>query len=210
MRRALAAAGLVVALGAAATVVALAVTAGATGAKAPTVLASPSGSGPAEPVSEADFCFVESMIFYRVEARRMGAVLLDADGISTAAREVATDVVAAQDAEMADLREWYVAWAAAKPLERPDEGPCAGHGAHADMPGVPTWAQRTDLAEAAGADAETLFAELMLAHTAGVIDLAQDALAADPHSLVREAAEQAIADGQHDTAAFEALAARPR
>lgn len=199
----MAAAGIVAALAVAGGAVALAVAAGSM--QAPTVMATPSGTGTAEPVSESDFCFVESMIFYRVEALGLSEVLLDTDGITPAARDLASAAVAEQDAEIDELREWYVSWSAAKPLERPDEGPCAGHGAHADMPGVPTWSERTALAGAAGAEAEALYVELMLAAHAGVIDLAEETLAGDPHPLVRAAAEDAIAQGERETGALTAL-----
>lgn len=194
------------AVGAAAIAVALAVTAASSGASRPTVVASPGGSASAEPVSEADYCFVESMIFYRVEAAGISGVLLDTDAVSSPTRALAADLVAHQQAELDDLREWYVSWADARPLERPDQGPCAGHGAHADMPGVPTWQQRTELADATGAQAEALYLALMRAQVAGVADLAATTLAGDPNSLVRVAAEQAVAEGERDAAALAARA----
>lgn len=199
----MAAIGIVAALGIAGAAVALALWASST--ESPTVMATPSGTGEAEPVSESDFCYVESMIFYRVEALGIGEVLLDTDGITPAAAEFASAVVEEQDAEIDDLREWYVSWSDAKPLERPDEGPCAGHGAHADMPGVPTWAQRSALAEATGPEAETLYIDLMLAQNAGVIDLSTETLAGDPNILVRASAEEAIAQAERDIEALTAL-----
>ena len=103
-----------------------------------------------------------------------------------------------------------MAWSDARPLERPEEGPCAGHGAHADMPGVPTWAQRSELAAASGPEAEALYVALMQAHAAGVIDLATTTLEGDPNSLVRAAAEDAISQGERGAAALAALAVRQR
>ncbi|KRA24237.1 hypothetical protein ASD65_07235 [Microbacterium sp. Root61] len=196
MRNAVAAVGLVVALSTAAVAIAFAAMAGRPGGEAPTVMASPSGTGPAEPISASDFCFVESMIFYRVEARELGVVLLDTPEVSPDAEEVATESIAEQDAALDALREQYVAWSAAKPLERSDDGPCAGHGAHADMPGLPTAAQRTELASATGADAERLYIALLQGQTAGVIDLATETLAGGPHGVVRATAEEAVAQGE--------------
>ena len=201
----MAAAGIVVAVGAATAAILLAVASGSSGNGAPTVLATPSGGGPAEQVSESDFCFVESMIFYRVEATGIGGVILDTEGISPEARAVAADLVAEQEDELVELRERYVAWSDARPLERPEGGPCAGHGAHADMPGVPTWGERSDLADATGAEAETLYVTLMRAHIAGVIDLAATTLQGDPNSVVRATAENAISQGERDAAAMAAL-----
>ena len=207
LRRALAVTGVVIALAAAGTIVAFALAAGATRAEAPTVHASPSGSGQAEPVSAADFCYVESMIFYGVAARALGEVVLEADGVSPEVRTLASEVVAREHAEIAELRELYVAWSDAKPLERPDQGPCAGHGAHADMPGVPTWSERSSLAAADGVDAETRYVALMLSHSADVFDLAEDTLAGHPHSIVRAIARETAVDTERVAAALRALAA---
>ncbi|MDY0910623.1 DUF305 domain-containing protein [Microbacterium sp. CFBP9034] len=209
MRIAVAAVGVVVAVAAATGAVALAITAAATGERTPTVLASAPGSASAEPVSESDFCFVESMIFYRVEAVEIGNVVLDTEGITAETRERAAAIVAEQSAQVDDLREWYISWGSAKPLERPDEGPCAAHGAHADMPGIPTWGQRTDLSNGSGAEAEELYLSLMPAMNAGVIDLAATTTAADAHSLVRAAAEDAIAQAERDTELLRAVATGP-
>ncbi len=195
--------GIIVALAAAGAVIALAVAALTGGEPADT--ASPA----AEPVTATDFCFVESMIFYRVESTYLSEALLDKDGISPEAREFA-DALIADESEQLDevFRPWYVSWKEYRPLEPPAEGPCGGHGGnHRQMPGMPTPAQWDALIAADGAEAERLFAEYLIAQDQAMIEFARQVLDADPHSRVRESATQVIEDAEREIAALEAVLA---
>ncbi|WP_137843182.1 DUF305 domain-containing protein [Microbacterium sp. 2FI] len=196
MRRKLVAAGLVVAVAVAGAGVALAITAGARGSDAaPEVVATAPGAETPQAVAASDFCFVESMIFYRVEAVELATVLRGMDDVSPPLRAFADTVVEDDSAELDELRERYVAWADARPLEPTDDGACAGHGAHAQMPGMPSLAQRGDLSAADGAAGEQLFLALMIAQNAGVAALVADTLDVPAHPIVRESAERALAAG---------------
>ncbi|WP_344095541.1 DUF305 domain-containing protein [Microbacterium deminutum] len=84
----------------------------------------PSGSASTEPVTADDFCYVEAMIYYRVEAVDLAKDVLDKTGVSRETRAFAQKLVDEQSAELEALRPWYVSWTGARPLERPDEGPC--------------------------------------------------------------------------------------
>ena len=194
--------GIIVALAAAAAVIALAVAALTAGE--PADPASPA----AEPVTATDFCFVESMIFYRVESTYLADALLEKDEISPEARAFA-EALNADETEKLDegLRPWYVSWKEFRPLEPPAEGPCAGHGNHRQMPGMPTLADWDALIAADGVEAERLLAEYLIAQDQAIIAFAQQVLETDPHSRVRESAEQAIDEAESEIAALEDLLA---
>ena len=150
----------------AAAVIALAVAALACGRARPTPRHRPS-----EPVTATDFCFVESMIFYRVEATYLADALLDKDGISPEARSSRRRSSPDQSAQLDDgLRPWYVSWNGVQTARAAEEGPCAGHGNHRQMPGMPTAAQWDALIAADGAEAERLFAEYLIAQDQAMID----------------------------------------
>lgn len=207
MRSRVAVVGVVIALCAAIAGIALAVAAvmsGSGSAAAPT----PSGTASAEPVRADDFCYVEAMIYYRVEAVDLANAVLDKTGISPETRAFANDIVADQSAELERLRPWYISWKGSRPLERPKDGPCAGHGvSHAQMPGLPTTSQWNALIAADGPDAERIYLELLTAQNTAMIDFASEVLEGEPHSRVQASAEQVIARAKHDDAELEALLA---
>ena len=165
---------------------------------------SPSRSPSTAPVAETDFCYVEAMIYYRVEETELAASLDEKDGVADAVEDLAAQIAEEDADELVDLRSWYVSWSAAKPIEEAREGPCAGHGAdHAQMPGMPSWAQRLALSEAQGDDAERAFVDLVLAQNAGMTALISEVLATDAHPRVRASAERVLARSERDIAALE-------
>jgi uncharacterized protein (DUF305 family) len=193
--------GLVLAVCVAVAGIALAVWAGAER------VARPDPATTADPVSATDFCYVEAMIYYRVEATDLSDALLQKDGITPAGRELAEQITTTQADELEQLRPWYVSWREHRPLERPNEGPCAGHADHAQMPGMPTPAQWSALLAAEGADAERTYAQLLIAQHEAMVAFATQILDGDPHPRVGEAAEHVIEQGERDIAALEGLVA---
>ena len=201
MRSRVAVIGLVVAVCVAAAGIALAVWAFA-GREAPS-----DASTTADPVTATDFCYVEAMIYYRVEATDLSDALLRKDGITPAGRELAEQLTADQADELEHLRPWYLSWREYRPLERPKDGPCAGHADHAQMPGMPTPAQWSALLAAEGVEAAHTYAELLIAQNEAMVAFAAQILAGDPHPRVRASAEQVIEQGESDIAALEDLVA---
>jgi uncharacterized protein (DUF305 family) len=170
------------------------------------VAPSPSGSALEQAVTADDFCYVEAMIYYRVEAVDLAHAVLEKTGISSETQAFAEELVSDQSAQLEKLRPWYVSWTSARPLERPQEGPCAGHGiTHARMPGLPTPSQWDQLIAADGADAERMYLELLIAQNTAMIDFAALVLDGDPHPRVQQSAEQVIAQGKENVATLGAL-----
>ncbi|GAA1995676.1 DUF305 domain-containing protein [Microbacterium pumilum] len=206
MRSRVAVIGVIVAAAAAVAGISLAI-AGAVGASTGSPTPSTSDHAAPEPVTATDFCYVEAMIFYRVEAADLARALLDKPDISAETGAFAGTLASGQAAELEQLRPWYVAWTGSRPLERPKVGPCAGHGSHTQMPGMPTPSQWAALIAAEGVDAERIFLELLIVQDTAMGDFASQVLAEDPHSRVRESAEQVVVRGTDDIAALEDLLA---
>jgi uncharacterized protein (DUF305 family) len=199
--------GVIVAVLAAVVGIALAVAAITRGSGGSGVGPAPSTSG--ETVAAVDFCYVEAMIYYRVEAVDLAKAVLGKTGISAQTQAFARDVVAEQTKELASLRPWYVSWLGARPLERPDEGPCAGHGGttHATMPGLPTPAQWDDFTAANGAEAEKMYLELLKAQNTAMIAFVDLVLASGANDRVEASAHEVIAQAKIDNAKLEYLLA---
>jgi uncharacterized protein (DUF305 family) len=161
-----------------------------------------------EPVTATDFCYVESMIYYGVEANDIADAMQNKPDASSGARELTESLIAAQTARLEDdLRPWYVSWTQYRPLEPSEDGPCAGHGNHSQMPGMPTPVQWDALLAAGGADAERLFAEILIAQNEAMVDFAEQVLAEHPHSRVQDSAAATIDQAEDDIAQLERLLA---
>ncbi|MBS1699295.1 MAG: DUF305 domain-containing protein [Actinobacteria bacterium] len=178
---------------------------------APTSAATPAASDGAEdahPVSAEDYCYVEAMIFYRVAESQVATMLLAKEGIGADARAFAEANGRRADAELVDLRSWYVSWLDARPAEPPLDGPCAGHGAeHVQMPGIPSRAERDRLIAAQGAAAVQLYATLVRAQNAGMVALIASVLESGPHPRVASSATAAQDQAAADDATLARLSA---
>jgi len=199
-RRAVVIVALTLALATAAAGVALAVAATTTGTTdaAPAASASRSAS-PSVPVTADDYCYVEAMIYYRVEESELAQTLLRKEGLDAGASGFATGIAARNEEELDDLRQWYVSWVDARPAEPPADGPCGGHGAdHAQMPGMPTWSTVQGFVDAQHPEAERRFAEILSAQNAGMVALVALILEGDPHPAVRESAGAVLKQAEAD------------
>lgn len=200
-RRAVVVVALTLALATAAAGVALAVAAGAPSAGKTDAAPSPSRtpSAGAHEVTPDDYCYVEAMIYYRVEESGLAETLLRKDGIDAGALGFAGGIAARDADELDRLREWYLSWADARPVEPPKDGPCGGHGAdHAQMPGMPTWSTVQGFVDAQHPDAERRFAEILRDQNAGMVALIGLILDGDPHPVVAESAEAVLRQARAD------------
>jgi len=183
----------------------------------PSTRPSPDGEGaaastpPAEvdgAVTADDYCYVEAMIYYRVKEEELAQTLLRKDDIGPAAEAFAQRVLGEDVSELDGLREWYVSWASARPLEPPADGPCGGHGSdHALMPGMPSWSTEQGLVDAQAPEAERRYAEIVRDQNAGMVALVTLILDGDPHPDVRASAEDVLEREQTDAALLAALLA---
>jgi len=161
-------------------------------------------------VTADDYCYVEAMIYYRVKEEELARTLLRKDDLAPAAEAFAKRVVGEDVAELDDLREWYVSWAPARPLEPPTDGPCGGHGSdHAQMPGMPSWSAEQGLVDAQAPEAERRYAEIVRDQNAGMVALVTLILDADPHPEVRASAEAVLEREQADRPLIDEIVPAP-
>jgi uncharacterized protein (DUF305 family) len=113
--------------------------------------------------NEADVTFAQGMLPHHEGAVAMSDVILAKDGIDQSVLDLATEIKAAQEPEIAQLTDWLAAWGA-------DEGGMNG------MDGTMSSDDMMALANASGVEASKLFLEQMTVHHQGAIDMAQTEL----------------------------------
>jgi uncharacterized protein (DUF305 family) len=135
----------------------------------------------------ADLYFVSMMVVHHTQALRM-ARLADSHSSSPQVKAVAERISAAQAPEVQTLR----AWLTARDQKVPNSLTGADHG-HAEMPGAVTPARLEALARAKGTAFDRLFLDLMVAHHAGAVQMADTVTTAGTDQAVQEiAAETAV------------------
>ncbi len=115
--------------------------------------------------NDADVTFAQNMIPHHKQAVQM-ADLAASRVADPEIKQLAGQIKAAQDPEIKTLSGWLTGWG--KPVEPPQ-----GHGGHA-MPGMMSDAEMGKLTGAAGKDFDRMFAQMMIAHHNGAIQMAKD------------------------------------
>ena len=136
-------------------------------------------------VSGADVMFAQMMIPHHEQAVVM-STLAESRASDPLIRDLAKEISAAQEPEIALMSSWLDEWGA----ERLSSDEAMGaHGSHG-MAGMLTQEQLDDLAAAQGSQFDTLFAQAMIEHHQGAVQMARDLLASgsDPEvaALARE------------------------
>jgi uncharacterized protein (DUF305 family) len=136
---------------------------------------SASSAQPSASSNDADVTFAQMMIPHHRQAVEM-AGLAETRAADAEIKELATKIKAAQDPEIATMTGWLTAWG--RPVE-----PEAGHSGHG-MPGIMTEEDMTKLQQAKGAEFDRMFAEAMITHHQGAIEMAktEQARGADPEA----------------------------
>ncbi|GAA2226878.1 DUF305 domain-containing protein [Promicromonospora sukumoe] len=130
-------------------------------------LAACSGSGEPEQHAghnDADVMFAQMMIPHHEQAVEMADVVLARPDADPRVAELATQIKAAQAPEIEELDGWLDTWGAERTAE---------HDGHAGMDGMMSEADLEALGAAAGAEADRLFLEQMVAHHEGAVEMAQ-------------------------------------
>lgn len=115
--------------------------------------------------NDADVTFAQMMIPHHKQAVQM-AGLAASRASDPEIKQLAAQIKAAQDPEIKTMTGWLTAWG--RPVEPPQ-----GHGGHA-MPGMMSDAEMTKLTAASGKDFDRMFAQMMIAHHNGAIQMAKD------------------------------------
>ncbi|MCF6468277.1 DUF305 domain-containing protein [Nonomuraea sp. MG754425] len=117
---------------------------------------------PAGTFNAADVMFAQMMIPHHEQAVEMAGLASTRAG-DPEIKELAAKIKAAQDPEIQTMKGWLSAWG----KSAPDDG--MGH----DMPGVMSEEDMTELEAAGGAEFDKLFAQQMIAHHEGAIEMAR-------------------------------------
>ncbi|MFD0366646.1 DUF305 domain-containing protein [Streptomyces sp. NPDC127114] len=126
--------------------------------------ATASSGAPAGAFNDADVMFAQMMIPHHEQALQM-AKLADGRAEDAEIKQIVAAVEKAQDPEIQKMKSWLKAWG------KPESTP-GGHGGHA-MAGMLSDADMTDLAAAKGKEFDRKFAELMIAHHEGAVEMAK-------------------------------------
>ncbi|MFF2272703.1 DUF305 domain-containing protein [Agromyces sp. NPDC058136] len=158
--------------------------------------AEPSASDPATTAANgADVTFATMMIPHHEQAVEMSELLLDEPELSVAVRELAEGVMAAQQPEIDQLRDWLAEWG----QEEVDMGGMD----HGD--GMMSDDDLAALESATGADAERLYLEQMIVHHEGAVAMAEVEIAEGEYPDAIAMAERIVATQSDEIALMQAL-----
>jgi uncharacterized protein (DUF305 family) len=122
-------------------------------------------SGSSATFNDADVSFAQNMIVHHQQAVEM-ADLAATRAAKADLKSLAAQIKAAQQPEIDKMTGWLTAWG--KPVV-----PAAGHGGHS-MPGMMSAQDMDKLRAANGADFDRQFAQMMIDHHNGAIEMARD------------------------------------
>ncbi|WP_030313148.1 DUF305 domain-containing protein [Streptomyces flavochromogenes] len=135
---------------------------------APSASASGSSGATAAPgaFNDADVMFAQMMIPHHEQALEM-AKLADGRAEDAEVKKLVTAIEQAQDPEIQKMKAWLKGWG------RPESAGHGGGGGHG-MAGMMSDQEMKDLAAVKGKAFDRTFAELMIAHHNGAVDMAKD------------------------------------
>ncbi|WP_229052869.1 DUF305 domain-containing protein [Aeromicrobium sp. Leaf350] len=149
--------------------------------------------------NDADTAFAQQMVPHHEQAVEMSDLALDpARGASPEVQALAEQIGSAQHDEIELMNGWLEEWGESEGSDHGGHGD--GHGDHGggdhhEMEGMLTDEQMAELADATGAEFDSLWLTGMIAHHEGAVTMAETAVADGKDPDVRELAEQ-IADVQ--------------
>lgn len=131
--------------------------------------------------NDADITFAQMMIVHHEGAVEMADLAPDR-AASAKVKDLAVKIKVAQAPEIEQMTQWLQAWGAATSGSSSESssmggmdhsGMSEGSGDHADMPGMMSDEQMKELTDATGAEFDTMFLQLMIAHHQGALDMAE-------------------------------------
>ncbi|MGW2014498.1 DUF305 domain-containing protein [Streptomyces sp. NPDC001927] len=143
----------------------------------PDAAAKPSASSTDRAFNDADVAFAQAMIPHHQQALEM-ARLADGRAEDAGVKKIVADVEKAQDPEIRTMRGWLKAWG--KPEAPEGSAASGGHGGHGgggegagSMAGMMSEQDMKALAALRGKAFDRKFAELMIAHHEGAVEMAE-------------------------------------
>lgn len=137
--------------------------------------------------NEADTMFAQMMIVHHKGAIEMAKLAIE-QADSAEVRSLAEEILAAQGPEIETMTSWLSAWE--EPVMATDEAGHVDHGGM-QMEGMGQQEAMAELEGLSGAEFDTRFLELMIAHHQGAVQMAEDVLA-EGQNTHAELAQQII------------------
>ncbi|MEU5716070.1 DUF305 domain-containing protein [Streptomyces sp. NPDC020403] len=153
----------------------------------PSASASAPASAEAGGHNAADVSFAKEMIQHHRQAVEM-AELADTRAASDATRQLASKIKAAQDPEIRTMSGWLTAWGEEVPADMSG----MGHDMASAMPGMMSGEDMRQLGEAKGAEFDTMFAEMMIEHHEGAVEMARTEKADGAYGPAKKLADAVI------------------
>jgi uncharacterized protein (DUF305 family) len=159
----------------------------------------------------ADISFAQLMIPHHEQAIEMADIALD-KGAGPEVMQLAQDIKAAQDPEIAQMKGWLSAWGAPEQME----GATASDGSmdHSgmdmggmSMAGMMSAEDMSKLMDASGAEFDQMWLQMMVAHHQGAITMANQVLAATSDAEVKKLADAVVAGQTAEIATMQKLLA---
>jgi uncharacterized protein (DUF305 family) len=158
----------------------------------------------AAPHNEADVTFAQEMIPHHQQAVEMAALAGDR-AADPEVRELAADIAAAQEPEIATMTGWLEAWGEDVPAASMEHGDM-GHGSSSDaMPGMMTAEEMADLEQAEGTEFDRMFLEMMVEHHSGALEMARTEQAEGENPDAVALAEKIESDQETEIAEMQRL-----
>jgi uncharacterized protein (DUF305 family) len=124
--------------------------------------------------SGTDVGFLQDMRWHHEQGVQIALMYLDAEGENAGLRTVAREIAATQSLEMGQMIQMLRDWGKPETNETDVAMTWMGHSMPIEqMPGLATDEQLQQLVDASGAEADQLFAELMIAHHEGGLEMAR-------------------------------------
>ncbi|MER5887072.1 DUF305 domain-containing protein [Streptomyces sp. NPDC001941] len=153
--------------------------------------------------NDADVTFAQQMIPHHQQAVEMAA-LAEGRAADPEVKRIAGAVKGAQEPEVATLRSWLKAWG------KPESAPGSGHGDHAgSTDGMMTADDMERLKASKGKDFDLSFAELMVAHHNGAIEMAKAERKDGADSAAKKLAGEVIEAQSAEITELKKILARP-
>lgn len=160
----------------------------------------------------ADVTFASEMIPHHRQAVRMSELAGDR-GTDPALTRLAAGIAGAQQPEIDRMSGWLRSWGEPVPGMPGGNGPGGhgghnGHGEHGGMPGMMTEHEMAGLERASGAAFDRMFAELMIRHHEGAIEMARTERAQGKHAAATALAGEIITVQQREIGQLRTLLRR--
>ncbi|MFC9249705.1 DUF305 domain-containing protein [Streptomyces sp. NPDC057136] len=147
----------------------------------------PSASAQAGDHNAQDVAFAEEMIQHHRQAVEM-ADLADDRASSAETKDLAKKIKGAQDPEIKTMSGWLTSWGEEVPADMSGQGHDMAHG----MPGMMTEEDMDELMKAKGAEFDKMFAEMMIKHHEGAIEMANKEKAEGKYGPALKLADEVI------------------